>query len=85
MQQFTYITHRSLDFHTRSAKELVKDTSSYDSFIILQAGDQKVDGKRRWSFRNLNVRPGQTITVTINGADEQQAKQTLQQRLPNYL
>ncbi len=79
MQQFEYTVTDPQGIHARPAGLLVKEASRFQSAVSLQYGDKCGDAKRIFSVMGLGVLSGSTVTVFIEGSDEELAKETLLQ------
>ena len=71
--------------HARPAGMLVKEASSFSSEITIEANDKKADAKKIFSLMSLNIRYGQTITVSVSGSDEELAANSLKKFLENNI
>lgn len=67
---------------TRPAAMLVQVASQYQSEIYLEVGSQKrVNAKSIMGMMTLGLAPGEEVTVTADGADEEEAIQSIEQYL----
>lgn len=73
MKQFEYTINDKLGIHARPAGMLVKEAAKYASSITISKGDKKGDAKKIFGVMGLSVKCGETITVTIEGDDEETA------------
>lgn len=78
MTQFQYTITDVNGIHARPAGLLVKMAQSYASAIQLRRGEKAADLKRLFAVMGLNIRQGDAVTVTADGADEQVAIQALE-------
>ena len=78
MKQFEYVITDPVGIHARPAGLLVKEARQHQSKIMLQKGDQSADATRMMSVMGLGVKCGDTLTVTVEGADEDAATRAMQ-------
>lgn len=77
MKSFTYTITDPVGIHARPAGLLVKQIKTYQSEIIIEKDDKQVNGLRLMALMGLGVKKGDSITVQITGADEDQAAEEL--------
>jgi len=63
--------------HARPAAQLVELSKKFQSTISLQAGDRKCDAKSIFNVLRCCIKIGETITITADGADEEEAMEQL--------
>lgn len=73
MKTIQYTITDENGIHARPAGLLVKKMGTFASNIMVQKGEKKADGKRLFGLMGLGVKCGDTITITIEGADEEEA------------
>jgi phosphocarrier protein len=78
MKEFKYIITDPLGMHARPAGMLVKAAAPYASKVTVTAPTGTADAKRLMALMRLAVKQGMELTVTIEGADEEQAATQLQ-------
>ena len=69
------------DVDARPIAMLVQVASRHESNIYIISGDKKVNAKSIMGMMTLTLDQGQTITVTVDGEDEQTAIENIE----NYL
>ncbi|MBR4102026.1 MAG: HPr family phosphocarrier protein [Oscillospiraceae bacterium] len=74
MRTFSYTIKDALGIHARPAGMLAKTAKSYESEITIEKDGKSVSCKGLLALMGLGVKYGDTITVTISGADEMQAE-----------
>ncbi|MCL2610792.1 MAG: HPr family phosphocarrier protein [Defluviitaleaceae bacterium] len=79
MKQFKYTIRDPLGIHARPAGLLVKEVSKFSSKITIANEEKTVDAKKIFSIMQLAVKQGQTVTITIEGDDEGEALQALEE------
>ncbi|SHO50003.1 HPr family phosphocarrier protein [Anaerocolumna xylanovorans] len=70
MKEFQYTVTDPLGMHARPAGLLVKEASSCESSVKIIKGKKSVDAKRIFGVMGLAVKYGERITVTVEGAQE---------------
>lgn len=79
MKQFTHIVQSPHGFHARPAGLLAKQAKTYaDTVITLTKGDKSVRASQLLRVLNLEIQPGDAITVTVEGAEEETAWNDMQ-------
>ncbi len=78
MTQFTYTIQDPNGIHARPAGLLVKAAQGFSSSIRLTKGEKAADLKRLFALMGLNVKQGDTVTLTAEGPDEAQAVSALE-------
>ena len=68
MKQFNYVITDEAGIHARPAGLLVKEAKNYSSKITLEA-----NGKTAEAIMGMAVKNGTTVTVTVEGEDEEKA------------
>ena len=69
--------------HLRSIMSLVEAAKSFESEISVRFGDEVADGKSPWALLALGVVAGSHITLSVDGADEDDAMAKLLQLAEN--
>lgn len=85
MKVFSYTVTDPLGMHARPAGLFVKEAAHYNSNIEIVKGDKKADGKRIFGVMGLAVKCGEEVAVTIEGADESEALETLERFMKENL
>lgn len=60
---------------------LVQVASQYESSVYVECGDKKVNAKSIMGMMSLALPAGEEITVTANGADEENAMENIEKYL----
>ncbi len=79
MKTFDYTVKDELGIHARPAGLLVRSASTFKSSITLKKGDKEADLKRLFAVMGLSVKKADTVTVIINGEDEDEALKAIKQ------
>ena len=70
MKTFDFTVKEPLGIHARPAGMLTKEAKKYKSTILLKKGDKEVNVLKLMALMGLGVKCGETVTVTIEGEDE---------------
>ena len=73
MKEFTFTITDAQGIHARPAGMLVKEAKNYESNITITKGAKTVDVTRLMALMSLGIKCGETITVAVEGADEEAA------------
>ena len=79
MTKFTYVVTDEVGIHGRPAGVLVKKCSEYKSNITIACKGKSADAKRIMCVMSLGAKKGDSVEVSIDGADEGAAKADLEQ------
>ena len=85
MKSFTYVITDPLGMHARPAGLFVKAASGYDSDIKIVKGGKEADGKKIFAVMGLAVKCGEEVTITLAGADEDDALEALERFMKENL
>lgn len=77
MIKFDYTINDELGIHARPAGSLAKLAKSLDSVITIFKGEKFADASKLLAVMGLNVKQGDTITVTIENGNEDEAEKAL--------
>lgn len=70
MKTFDYTITDPQGIHARPAGLLVKEAKKFESNIGVTKGARKGDLKKIFTVMALGAKQGETITITVDGADE---------------
>jgi len=79
MRSFEYVITDEVGLHARPAGLLVKETGKYAASAKIMAGEKEADAKKLFALMQLGIKFGDTVTVTLSGADEDAVCQQLEQ------
>lgn len=85
MKQFSYVITDELGIHARPGGELVKVAKQFSSSIKIECNGKSVDGKRLISVMSLGVKQGQTLSVNVEGDDEEACASAIESFLKEKL
>ena len=78
MKTFEYTITDPVGIHARPAGMLVKEVKNYASNVTIVKCDRKADAKKLMVLMGLGVKCGETVTVEVEGADEDTAAAALE-------
>ena len=73
MKEFNYTITDPQGIHARPAGSLVKKVKEYSSKVTIIKEDKSVDGNKLMALMSLGIKCGDTITVRVEGDDEDTA------------
>ena len=73
MKTFEYVVKDELGIHARPAGLLVKEAKKFESTVSITKGEKTVDASKLMAVMALAVKNADTVTVTVEGADEDAA------------
>ena len=77
MKSFSYTVKDELGIHARPAGMLVKEVKNFQSKVTLEKDGKSVDASRLMAVRGMGVKKNQTVTVKVEGDDEDAACKAL--------
>lgn len=78
MKEMTYVIKSELGLHVRPAGMLSRLAARYQSNIQVQCGERSSDAKRIISLMGMNIKQGERIKISMDGADEEAAFTAIQ-------
>lgn len=85
MKQFTYTITDKLGIHARPAGMFVKTVKSLDSEITVEKDGKTASGSRLMALMGLGIKCGDTITVTVEGGNEEKSEKEIREFLERSL
>ena len=80
MKQFTYTVTDPVGIHARPAGILAKTAKALDSTItITTAAGKSAEAKKLMAVMGLGVKTGETVTVSIEGGNEEVSAAAMEQ------
>lgn len=73
MKAFTYTIKDEIGIHARPAGLLAKKAKEFESIITIDKNGRSVNVTKLMLLMGLGVKCGDTVTVTIDGTDEDKA------------
>ncbi|RHC13766.1 HPr family phosphocarrier protein [Roseburia intestinalis] len=77
MKSFSYTVKDELGIHARPAGMLVKEVKNFKSKVTLEKDGKVIDVTRLMAVMSMGVKKDQTVTITVEGADEDAAYDAL--------
>ena len=77
MKSFSYTVKDELGIHARPAGMLVKEVKNFKSKVTLEKDGKVIDAARLMAVRSMGVKKDQTVTITVEGTDEDAAYDAL--------
>jgi phosphocarrier protein len=78
MKKKELLIENRLGLHARAAAQIVKTASVYTSKIVLAKDGLEVDGKSIMGIMMLAAAKGSTVSLQVNGEDEERAVEGLE-------
>jgi phosphocarrier protein len=69
--------------HTRPASKIVKTASQFDSQVYLRRDNYEINGKSVIGVMTLAAEQGATLTLVVDGEDEEEAADALSSLFEN--
>ena len=85
MKTFTYTIKDELGIHARPAGLLAKAAKALDSEVSITKGDKTVGATKLMALMGLGVKCGDTITISIDGGNEDESEKVMKEFLENNL
>ena len=73
MKTFAYTIKDEVGIHARPAGLLAKKAKEYESTITLEKGGKTAVATKLMAIMGMGVKCGDTVSVTVEGADEEKA------------
>lgn len=73
MKSFNYTITDPVGIHARPAGVLVKEIKKYASAVTVVKGDKSVNALKLMALMGMGIKQGDTVTVNVEGADEEAA------------
>ena len=71
MKEFTYTIKDEQGIHARPAGLLAKKAKEFQSTITMEKGGKSVNLTKLMAVMGLGIKQGDTVTVTVEGGDEE--------------
>ena len=78
MKQFTYTVTDPVCIHARPAGILVREVKKYQSIVTIEKNGKSVNALKLMALMGLGIKQGETVIVTVEGADEDTAAPQLE-------
>lgn len=73
MKEFNYTITDPVGIHARPAGKLAKEAAAHKSVITVVKGEKQADTRRLMALMGLGIKCGDSITVRVEGEDENEA------------
>ena len=73
MKSFEYTITDPVGIHARPAGVLVKEIKKYGSTVTVRKGEKAVNALKLMALMGMGIKQGDTVKVTVDGADEDTA------------
>ena len=73
MKAFEYTITDPVGIHARPAGILVKEIKKYASTVTVCKGDKAVNALKLMALMGMGIKQGDTVKVSVEGADEETA------------
>ena len=70
MKKFEYTIKDAVGIHARPAGLLVKEAKKYESKIVIEKEEKKAEATKLMAIMAMGVKCNDTVTVTVEGSDE---------------
>ena len=77
MIKFEYRVKDELGIHARPAGSIARIAKGFESEITLFCGNKSASASKLIAMMGLGVKKGDTVTVIIEGSDEEAAEKTM--------
>ena len=77
MKEFEYTITDPVGIHARPAGLLVKEVKKYASAINVVKGEKSVNALKLMALMGMGIKQGDTVKVTVEGADEDAAAEAI--------
>lgn len=77
MKKFEYVVKEEVGIHARPAGLLVKEAKKYQSKVVLTKEGKSAEATKLMAVMGLGVKCGETVEVSVEGADEDTAFEEL--------
>ena len=79
MESFEYTITDPVGIHARPAGVLVKEIKKYTSTVTVIKGEKSVNALKLMALMGMGIKQGDTVKVTIEGADEDAAAAAIEE------
>ena len=78
MKSFEYTITDPVGIHARPAGVLVKEIKKYASTVTVIKGEKAVNALKLMALMGMGIKQGDTVKVTVEGADEDAAAEAIE-------
>ncbi|MBS5703135.1 MAG: HPr family phosphocarrier protein [Butyricicoccus pullicaecorum] len=84
MKQITFTVTDPQGVHARPTGVLIKKIKEFQCAATISKDDKTADARKMFAVLGLGIKCGESITLTFDGADEEQAASALAQTLAEH-
>lgn len=77
MKNFSYVIKDEIGIHARPAGLLVKEAKAFESKITVSKAGKSAEARKLMALMSLGVKCGDEVEVAAEGADEDQAIESM--------
>lgn len=85
MKQFDYAITDEIGIHARPAGQLAKEAKNFQSAIKISINGKEANVTKLMAVMGLGVKKGDTVMITADGADEEEAIAAMEQFMKDNL
>lgn len=78
MKTFTYTIKDEVGIHARPAGLLAKKAKEFESTVTIEKDGKSVNASKLIALMGLGVKCGETVKITVEGADEESAAEAME-------
>ena len=78
MKSFDYVITDEVGIHARPAGILVKEAKKFASKITVKKGEKAAEATKLMALMGLGVKQGDTVTIEVEGDDEDTVVEAIQ-------
>jgi phosphocarrier protein len=71
MHCFTYTIKDEMGLHARPAGQMVKYIKTLQEKVTIRCGERNADGRKLFAIMAMAVNQGETVTVEVDGENEE--------------
>ena len=79
MKSFEYTITDPVGIHARPAGNLAKEAKQYEAVVTITKDGKSAEAKKLMALMALGVKQGDTVTVSVEGADEEVVAQKMEE------
>jgi phosphocarrier protein len=84
MRSFVYVLTDNNGIHARPAGALVKEVKNFTSNVTIVHGEKQADMKKLFALMGLGARKNDSVTIALEGPDEEKEAIYLKQYMQEH-
>ena len=84
MSKKSIVVTKVCEGHDNPIAELVQVACKFDSEITLESDNRKINAKSIMGMMSLGLDTGESVTVSVDGADEEEAMKSIEKYLSSH-